>query len=167
MEKYFQANRKLWDSWIQLNAASASYDVAGFKQGKCTLLYIECEEVGDVKGKNLLHLQCYFGMDTLSWARRGANVMGVDFDERAITLARFLTNELKIPANFTCCNIYDLPQHLAGEFDIVFTSEGVLCWLPDLKRWAEIIAHFLKSNGFFYIHEFHPFEYIFDDSNEK
>lgn len=167
MEEYFQANRKLWDAWTAINSRSKFYNVAGFKQSKCTLLDIELEEVGDVQGKKLLHLQCHFGMDTLSWARLGADVTGVDFSGDAITLAHSLAQELNIPAQFVHCNIYDLPIHLSQQYDIVFTSAGVLCWLPDLKRWAEIIAQFLKPGGLFYIREFHPFEFMFDDSNEK
>jgi 2-polyprenyl-3-methyl-5-hydroxy-6-metoxy-1,4-benzoquinol methylase len=87
MEEYFQANRKLWDAWTAINASSEFYDVAAFKQGKCSLFDIDLEEVGDVQGKKLLHLQCHFGMDTLSWARLGADVTGVDFSGDAITLA--------------------------------------------------------------------------------
>ena len=125
---------------------------------------IELEEMGDVTGKSLLHLQCHFGMDTLSWARRGAKVTGVDFSDKAIDLARSLAKELGIAADFICSDIYKLSAVLDEKFDIVYTSAGVLCWLPDLKRWAEIISHFLKPGGFFYILEGHPFSGIFDDS---
>lgn len=167
MNKYFKANKKIWNAWTAINSSSELYDVDGFKQGKCSLLGIELEEVGDVQDKKLLHLQCHFGMDTLSWARRGADVTGVDFSTDAIELACSLAAELDIPAKFIQCNIYDLPVHLSEKFDIVFTSAGVLCWLPDLKRWAEIIAHFLKPGGLFYIREFHPIEFMFDDAKEK
>jgi SAM-dependent methyltransferase len=167
MNKYFQTNKELWDAWTAVNAASELYDLEGFKKGTCSLLDIEVEEVGDVNGKNLLHLQCHFGMDTLSWARRGAKVTGIDFSGEAIRLARSLSQELNIPAYSVNCNIYNLPDYLSEKFDIVFTSGGAINWLPDLKRWAEIIAHFLKPNGFFYIREFHPVEYMFDDSKEK
>jgi SAM-dependent methyltransferase len=116
-----------------------------------------------VAGKRLLHLQCHFGSDTLSWARLGAQVTGADFSEEAIALARRLAGELGIDAEFVCCNIYDLPEHVDGEFDVVFTSEGVLCWLPDLPRWAEIAAGVLGSGGVFYIRDFHPLLSVFDD----
>jgi len=95
-------------------------------------------------------------MDTLAWARRGAQVMGVDFSEESIALARALSNELKIPARFVCSEISNLPNELLGEFDIVFASYGVLHWLQDLNRWAQVIAHFLKPNGIFYLVEDHP-----------
>jgi SAM-dependent methyltransferase len=111
----------------------------------------------------LLHLQCHFGQDTLSWARRGAEVTGVDFSTEAIRLARSLSAELHIPARFIQTNVYDLPAVLDERFDIVFTSYGVLAWLPDLDRWGEIIAHFLKPGGFFYIVEAHPLVRMVND----
>jgi SAM-dependent methyltransferase len=163
LTEHFDTNRALWDALTPVHVASKGYDVEGFKRGKCTLLSVEVEEVGDVAGKSLLHLQCHFGLDTLSWARRGAKVVGADFSERAIEQARALAAELKIPAEFICCELCDLPRRLAGQFDVVFTSLGVLGWLPDLGRWAEVIAHFLRPGGVFYIHEFHPFGGVFDD----
>jgi SAM-dependent methyltransferase len=162
MDEYLRANRTLWDEWTELHAQSQFYDLAGFKAGKDRLHSIELEEVGDVAGKSLLHLQCHFGMDTLAWARRGATVTGVDFSEQSIALARSLSQELKIPARFCCSDLENLPSVLPGKFDIVFTSYGVLHWLGDLRRWGEVIAHFLKPNGIFYIVEDHPFMRIFD-----
>jgi SAM-dependent methyltransferase len=168
MDEYIEENRHLWNEITPIHAKSEFYDVEGFKTGKRKMLYpIEIEEMGDVKGKSLLHLQCHFGMDTLSWARQGAKVTGVDFSEKSIELACSLSEELGIDAQFICCNIYDLPEKLEGKFDIVYTSAGVLCWLPDLKRWAEIISHFLKPGGFFYILEGHPFKMVFDDSKDS
>jgi SAM-dependent methyltransferase len=152
-----KSNQEMWNDWAPLHAQSDFYDVEGFKKGRCTLYAMELEEMGDVSGKSLLHLQCHFGLDTLSWARRGAKVTGVDFSGEAIEIARSLSSELGMDANFICSNIYDLPENLKGEFDIVYTSAGVLCWLPDLHRWAQIISHFLSSGGFFYILEGHPF----------
>ncbi len=164
MDEYLRKNLEMWNDWVPLHAQSDFYDVEGFKKGKCTLKSIELEEVGNVSGKSLLHLQCHFGMDTLSWARLGAKVTGVDFSDKAIDLARSLSEELGIEADFICCNIYDLPKNLDGEYDIVFTSYGILAWLPDLKRWAEVIAHFLKPGSIFYIVEEHPFTTVFDNS---
>lgn len=161
MNDYWQANQKLWDQWTDEHATSAFYDLAGFRAGKDRLRSIELAELGDVTGKSLLHLQCHFGLDTLAWARRGATVTGADFSEKSIALARALSHELAIPAQFYCSDIYQLPEQLAGEFDIVFTSYGVLHWLADLRRWGEIIAHFLKPNGIFYIVEDHPFFRVF------
>ncbi len=156
MNKYVDSNRSLWNGWTRLHAHSEYYDIEGFKAGRSSLKAIELAEVGDVRGKSLLHLQCHFGQDTLSWARLGAQVTGADFSDEAIRLARALSDELHIPANFVHANIYDLPDVLADRFDIVFTSYGVLSWLPDLYRWAEIAAHFLKPGGCFYIIDTHP-----------
>lgn len=161
MDEYLQANRELWDQWTLEHEKSPFYDVEGFRAGKDRLRSIELSELGDVAGKSLLHLQCHFGLDTLAWARRGASVTGVDLSEKSIALARSLSQELNIPARFYCSDIYQLPNLLAGEFDIVFTSYGVLHWLRDLRRWGEIIAHYLKPKGIFYIVEDHPFFRVF------
>ena len=128
---------------------------------------IELRELGDVKGKEILHLQCHFGMDSLSLARMGAKVVGVDLSDTAIQEAKKLNNDLALNADFVCCNVYDLENHLNGKFDIVFTSYGVIGWLPDLNKWAEIIAHFLKPGGFFYMAEFHPVVWMLDEDFEK
>jgi SAM-dependent methyltransferase len=165
LKEYFDKNRELWDKLTGINARSAMYDLEGFRQGACTLDPIEVAELGDVRGKSILHLQCHFGQDTMSLARMGARVVGVDFSDEAIKLAKSLSSELDIPAEFVCCNIYDLPQHLDRKFDIVFTSGGVLCWIDDLTKWARLIDQYLKLDGFFYIREFHPVTGVFD--NEK
>ncbi len=162
MDEQRQANRTLWNNWTALHAKSSYYDVEGFKAGKSTLTSIEVDEVDAVAGKSLLHLQCHFGLDTLSWARRGAMVTGVDFCERAIELARSLAQELELPARFAHSDVYDLPTVLHDEFDIVFTSYGVLYWLPDLRGWADVVARFLKPGGTFFIVEHHPFASVFD-----
>jgi SAM-dependent methyltransferase len=161
---YKAANRALWDEWTAIHVQSEFYDVEGFKRGDIKLHSLEREEVGDVAGKSLLHLQCHFGLGTLSWARLGATVTGADFSSKSIEAARSLSSELEIPASFVCSDIDHLPEVLSGRFDIVFTSYGVLPWLPDLKRWAGVIAHFLKPGGVFYIAEAHPISYIFDDA---
>ena len=165
LEKYFEANRKMWDEFAKVHIDSKTYETKGFLEGQTTLKSIELEELGDVQGKTLLHLQCHFGLDTLSWAREGAKVTGVDFSGEAIRLARELTEKTNLDAKFIQSNIYDLPDVLDEKFDIVFTSYGVHCWLPDLNRWAEIVAHFLKPGGTFYIAEFHPFMWVFDNED--
>jgi SAM-dependent methyltransferase len=168
VNEYLENNRSLWDGWTRLHERSEFYDLDSFKAGRSSLKPLEIEEVGDVRGRSLLHLQCHFGQDTLSWARRGAQVTGADFSGEAVRLARALAVELGIPARFVRSNVYDLPQALGGErFDIVFTSYGVLAWLPDLDRWAEVIAHLLKPGGFFYIVEFHPLFEMLDDAGGR
>lgn len=164
-DKYMNVNRELWNEKTKIHVNSSFYNVNEFKKGEITLKDIELSELNDVKGKSLLHLQCHFGLDTLSWARLGAEVTGIDFSEEAIDYAARLSKELNIPAEFVCSNIYDLPELIKKKFDIVFTSYGVLCWLPDLKKWGKIIAHFLCKGGVFYIVDGHPVNNIFD--NEK
>jgi SAM-dependent methyltransferase len=156
-----RADQSNWNRLAPLHAQSAFYDVASFKAGRSTLQRLEREELGDVAGRSMLHLQCHFGMDTLSWARLGARVTGVDYAESAIELARKLGCEAGLEAQFVCASIYDLPERLTGTFDIVFTSYGVLCWLPDLPAWGRVIAHFLKPGGIFYIADGHPFAGVF------
>ena len=162
MNDYMKVNRQRWDELVSIHAGSEFYDLASLKAGKTSLHSIELGEVGDVAGKSLLHLQCHFGMDTLSWARLGAKVTGADFSQSAIEFAQSLSQELGIEARFVCSNVYDLPQALSGQFDIVFTSYGVLGWLPDVAAWARVVAHFLKPGGTFYIVDGHPFKDIFD-----
>lgn len=102
-------------------------------------------------------------MDTLSLARLGADVTGVDFSERAISLARSLSEELGVPARFIQSDIYRLREVLEEEFDIVYTSYGVLCWLPDMEGWGEIVSSYVRPGGFFYIVENHPFGIMVDE----
>jgi SAM-dependent methyltransferase len=166
MDEHLDANRKLWDEWTAEHQGSAFYDLDGFKAGGERLHSIELEEVGDVRGRSLLHLQCHFGLDSLAWARHGALVTGVDLSPQSIELAGSLSRELGIPAQFVCSDILDLDQHLQGQFNIVFTSYGILHWLRDLSRWAQVIDHFLKPGGFFYIVEDHPFMRVFSSHPE-
>jgi SAM-dependent methyltransferase len=157
------ANRRHWDELVPIHAASGFYDVAGFKAGASTLKPVELAELGDVRGQTLLHLMCHFGLDTLSWAREGAIVTGIDFSERAVETARALAAECRIDARFVQSDIYGLPEHLGGEYDIVFASYGVTFWLPDMTRWARVIARFLRPGGTFYLVEFHPIAGIFEN----
>ena len=167
MDEFSRANRALWDEWTGIHARSEMYALDQFKAGKSSLHSLELDELSDVGGRSLLHLQCHFGLDTLSWARLGAQATGIDFSKQAIALARSLSQQLDIPARFLCCDLYELPDHLTEQFDIVYTSYGVLAWLPDLRGWAQIAAHFLKPGGVFYIAEFHPFGTIFDEQSPE
>ena len=163
MDDHLETNRRRWDELAPLHVQSAFYDVPAFVAGASSLRPIEVEEVGDVAGRSLLHLQCHIGLDTLSWARRGARVTGVDFSEASIAEARALAATCGLEAKFVCSSVEALPGVLSGRFDVVFTSYGVLCWLEDLGQWGRTIAHFLKPGGVFYIVESHPFAEVFDD----
>jgi SAM-dependent methyltransferase len=155
--EYFEANRRHWDELVPVHMRSRFYDVDAFKAGASSLHALELTEVGDVKGKSLLHLQCHFGLDTLSWARRGARVTGVDFSPAAIGAARELAAECEMEARFLQSDLNDLPGTLDEQFDIVYTSYGVVFWHPDIRRWADVCSRYVKPGGFFYIAEFHPF----------
>lgn len=170
MEQYhdfFAANKQSWNKRTAVHVDSSFYDLASFKKGTSSLNKIELEELGDVKGKSLLHLQCHFGMDTLSWAREGAIVTGVDLSDESIEQANKINIELGLSAEFICCNVYDLKDHLNKKFDIVFTSYGTIGWLPDLDQWAQVIADFLKPGGVFYIADFHPTLWMMDEKFEQ
>jgi ubiquinone/menaquinone biosynthesis C-methylase UbiE len=162
----FEHNRESWNELTTLHAESRFYNVESFMKGKTSLNHIEIEELGDIKGKKLLHLQCHFGMDTLSLARQGAEVVGIDISDTSILKAKELSNDLKIPAKFIRSNIYDLENVLNESFDIIYTSYGAINWLNDLDKWAKIIKRHLKPNGIFYMVEFHPFIYTLNDNSE-
>ncbi len=151
-----ETNRRHWDEAVAHHVASDFYDVASFRAGRSSLLPLERAELGDVRGKTMLHLQCHFGLDTLSWAREGAIVTGVDFSTEAIRTARSLAAELDLDARFIETNVYDLPNVLDGQFDIVFASYGVIAWLPDVETWTRIAASYVAPGGTFYIAEIHP-----------
>lgn len=157
-KQYLDANRQMWDDWAETHLkGNEMYPVQQFLAGETGWESNLPDDIGSVKGKSILHLQCHFGMDSLMWARRGATVTGVDFSETAIHGAKAINKQLNLDAEFIQSNIYDLPKVLDATFDIVLTYYGVLPWLPDLVRWAEICAHSLKPGGFFYVADSHPF----------
>jgi len=160
VKDYSKINKKWWDDVTPIHSNSNLYNLEGFRKGKSSLEAIELEEVGSVRGKSLMHLMCHFGMDTLSWAREGTTVTGVDLSDESIKLARKLSKETGVPAKFICSDIYELPKVMDKKFDIIYTSYGVLCWLSNIKKWAKVINHFLKDGGMFYIVELHPFTNI-------
>ncbi len=162
IKKAFETNRETWNKKVAIHAKSELYDMVAFKAGKSSLNSYELDALGNVSGKSILHLQCHFGQDTLSWSRMGANCTGVDISEEGIRLARSLNDELGLSAEFVCCNVLDTSKHISETFDIVFTSYGTIGWLPDLLPWARMISERLKPGGIFYIVEFHPIAWMFD-----
>ena len=159
-----ETNRRNWNERTPVHAASDFYDIEGFRNGCITLSELERSGVGDVHGKSLLHLQCHFGMDTLSWARLGADATGVDISDEAVALARELNDELGLGARFIRSDVLTLPDVLDETFDVVYTAMGVLAWLPDLAKWASVVAHHLKPGGLFYLLDIHPVSQVFDET---
>ena len=161
-QRYLQSNKDAWNKRTAVHIDSDFYNVNGFK-GQSSLNETELALLGDVKGKKILHLQCHFGQDSLSLARMGAQVTGVDLSDRAIDKAKELNIALGLDARFICSDVYTLPEQLNEQFDIVFTSYGVIGWLPNLQRWGTIIDTFLKKGGRFIFAEFHPVVWMFDN----
>ena len=161
-KKYFEVNKETWNQKVGIHTKSDFYDIQSFLNGKSSLNAYELNEVGNVEGKKLLHLQCHFGQDTLSWSRMGAICTGIDISNEGIFEAKKLNTALGLNATFIESNLYDVPEKVKGKFDVVFTSYGVIGWLPDLKTWGEIITSKLKKGGVFYMIEFHPIVWMFD-----
>lgn len=167
--EYVAQNRKHWDELAEHHPDTDHYDVESFLEGESTLRTLEQSEL-DAEGRRMLHLQCHLGLDTLSWVRDGgvAHATGVDFSETAIETARELRDRVGIDpdrAQFVESDVYDLPAVLDETFDLVFTSYGTIYWLPDLSRWADVIAHQLEPGGTFYIADGHPFVAPFDETS--
>jgi SAM-dependent methyltransferase len=165
---YLDKNRASWNARTAYHVESEFYDVSGFLAGKTSLKSFELGLLGDVRGKRILHLQCHFGQDTISLARMGAEVVGVDLSDEAIAAAEKLAEQAGVAAQFVCSDVYQLREKLENtDFDIVFTSYGVLGWLPDMGRWGEIVAHYLKPKGRLILVEFHPVVWMYDDNFEQ
>ncbi|GMV61662.1 MAG: SAM-dependent methyltransferase [Parvibaculum sp.] len=160
------ANLARWEEQVGIHVGSDFYRVKEFLAGETSLDPLILDELGDVAGKRLLHLQCHFGLDTLSLARKGAAVTGLDFSPKAIAAAEALAAQAKLPARFICARVDEAAQRAGTGYDMVFASWGVLMWLPDLRIWAKNIADCLKPGGTFYLAEGHPMLWIFDDEAE-
>jgi len=163
-DKAEKGNRIHWDELAGVHAVSYDYDK--LIKGGHVMDSIQTAEVGDVRNKSLLHLQCHIGTDSLSWARLGARVTGADISPVSLRVAEEIAVRAGLDARFIESSVYDLPDKLDETFDIVYTSIGVLCWLSDINAWAEIIRRYLKPEGFFYLMESHPFLWVFDDESD-
>ena len=165
------ANRTNWDERVPLHLASRTmYDQTALRAGTARPEPISRHVLGPLAEQKILHLQCHFGMDSLTLAQHGARVVGVDFSAPAIEAARALADELGLAdtARFVVSDVYDIVTALPepASFDRVFVSWGALCWLPDMAGWARVIAHFLKPGGWLALAEAHPAAYVFDDTTQ-
>lgn len=166
-ENYIEINKQSWNNQVPVHLDSDFYDMKSFLNGKNTLPQIDVDLLGDIKGKNILHLQCHFGQDSLSMARMGAKVTGIDLSDKAIEKAQELNTQLNLDAKFISCDVYNTLEHINEQFDIVYTSYGTIGWLPNLDKWANVIAKALKPNGKLVFVEFHPVIWMFDDKFTK
>jgi len=166
-ENYLETNKDAWNKRTAVHVDSTFYNVEAFLNGASSLNDTELALLGDISNKKVLHLQCHFGQDSLSLARLGAQVTGVDLSDAAIKKAKELNKTMALNATFICSDIYSLPQHLEEQFDIVFTSYGTVGWLPDLDTWGKIAAKFLKPEGKFVMVDFHPVVWMFDNEFTK
>lgn len=162
-QDYLEINKKLWDDKTDIHYNSEFYDVESFISGRNSLNSIEMELLGDISGKSILHLQCHFGQDSISLARMGARVTGVDLSEQSVKRAKELNELTKTDVSFLLSDVYKVHEKLDNQFDIVFTSYGTVGWHPDLSKWANIIQKFLKPRGMFLIVDFHPVVWMFSD----
>jgi SAM-dependent methyltransferase len=165
-DSYYEANRRNWDERVGIHEAAPQYDRAAFLRDERPPYEVEQVELGEVAGKTLLHLQCHFGMDTLAWARLGATVTGIDFSPAAIEAAQRLSADSGVPGHFIEANVYDAPAVLDERFDIVYANVGALNWLPDIRGWARVAAHFARPGGTLYLYEIHPILATLDDVRE-
>jgi 2-polyprenyl-3-methyl-5-hydroxy-6-metoxy-1,4-benzoquinol methylase len=161
-ENYKEINKKLWNEKTEIHINSEFYGMDKFLAGETSLKEIEIGLLGDITGKSILHLQCHFGQDSLSLARMGAQVTGLDISDIAIEKAKILATQMGLPANFICSDVYSAKQHIYEKFDIVFATYGTIGWLPDIKKWADIVSHFLKPGGKLVFVELHPVLWMYD-----
>jgi len=167
-EDWAELNRTWWDERAPIHVGSEFYDLKGFLADPQadTLRPFEVAEVGDVAGRTLVHPQCHFGMDTLSWARRGATVTGLDFSTAAVDAANDAALAAGLAADFVAGNVYDAVDLVGGRtFDVVYTGLGAINWLPDIERWAEVMAALAAPGGTLYLAEFHPLHSVLGDED--
>ena len=157
------SNKKGWDGLAEMHFKN--YHINKLLDRESLLNEIIRKEVGDVTGKSLVHLLCHIGTDTLSWALLGAKVTGIDISPESLKYARKLAAQMGIEAKFIESDIMDAMGRVNEKFDIAFSSTGVLCWLPDINRYAQTVRHLLNDNGFFYILDGHPFRNVLLDES--
>ena len=152
-----EINRRNWDERAAIHARDTTgvYMLDRFRAGDGGLTF-EVAEIGDIAGRRILHLQCHFGLDTLRLVRRGAVATGLDFSGEALKIARALAEETGLKADFVQGTVDEAPQLTPGPFDLVFTTWGALCWLPDMRVWARVIASVLAPGGELYCADAHP-----------
>lgn len=169
MTEYDRVNQANWDSRAPLHATreDSGYQVQRYiddPQLISSAVELDRQLLGNLAGVEAVHLQCHIGTDTLSLARLGASVTGLDYSARSVDEARKLVAETKDRVEYVEANVYDAASVLPREhFDLVYTGIGALCWLPDIKKWAQVVASLLKPGGVLHIREGHPILFSIDD----
>lgn len=166
MSDHFEANRRNWDERSHLHVASAGYDIDRLRSGDDQLsdvVAFDRRYLGDLSGMRVVHLQCHIGTDTLSLARFGADVVGLDQSSDSLNHARRLFDDTGTAGTFVEGNVYDAPSLLGSRFDLVYTGVGALNWLPSVDRWAGVVAALLRPGGRLYVREGHPMLWALDD----
>lgn len=157
---YRALNRANWDERVPAHALSPGYAVARFHEDPSYLSHVvrfDLPLLGDIEGLRGVHLQCHIGSDTVSLARLGAHMTGLDFSPAAVAEARALALSLGLDVDFHEADVYDAVSVLGeGAYDLVFTGIGALCWLPSITRWAAVVAGLLKPGGRLFLREGHP-----------
>src|SRR3954447_6200978 len=170
MTDWYELNRANWDERADPHAASPSYAVARFLQEPDFLsdvVRFDQPRLGDLTGLRAVHLQCHIGTDTLSLHRLGARVTGLDFSAPALAQARDLAARTGASIDYVQALVYDAPEVLpGGAFDLVYTGIGALCWLPDVRRWAQVVSQLLRPGGRLFIREGHPVLWSVDEARE-
>lgn len=158
-ENWFKDNEANWDDRSAVHVASG-YGIDELLANDSTIsdeIAQDIHRFGDLSQKDIIHLQCHIGTDTIGFKRRGAQrVVGVDLSNQSLTYARDLADRAGVPIEYIHANVYDARQAVTGMFDVVYTAIGVLCWLPDIDEWAQVVASLMKPGGMFFIRDDHP-----------
>ncbi|HEX2773160.1 MAG TPA: class I SAM-dependent methyltransferase [Micromonosporaceae bacterium] len=170
MSDYRTLNRANWDERAPAHAASAGYAIDRFLADPDHLSKVvrfDLPRLGDVAGLRGVHLQCHIGSDTISLHRLGARMTGLDFSGASLAQARRLAVATNADVEFVESDVYDAPAVLGeGQFDLVYTGVGALCWLPDVRRWAQVVAALLRPGGRLFLREGHPMLWALDDPRD-
>lgn len=166
-DRYYRDNMAAWDERAPAHARADGYRVARFREDPAYLsdvVRFDIPLIGDVAGLEGVHLQCHIGTDTVSLARRGARMTGLDFSGESVAQARALADDAGTEVEFIQSDVYEAVTALGSErFDFVFTGIGALCWLPDVRRWAQVVHDLLTPGGFLFIREGHPMLWSIDE----
>lgn len=166
-DEHYAINRAWWDERAPAHASSSDYAVPELIADPTRLsdvVRFDAPRLGDIKGQRGIHLQCHIGTDTISLHRLGAAMTGLDFSPESIVTARQIAADAGADVTFVQADVYSAPAAVGGGFDFVYTGIGALCWLPDIRRWAQTVAGLLRVGGRLLLREFHPMMWAVDET---